>query len=150
MKTSQQGIDLIKNFESFRSRPYLDMNNVPTIGYGSTRLENGSRVTMANPEISLSRADSLLRLDVSKIEAHILKVVKVPLNQGQFDALVSFVYNLGPSAFDNSTLLKKLNASDYSGASAEFSKWDHDDGKVVIGLERRRLAEQALFNEVPK
>ncbi len=145
MKTSNAGVLLIKSFESFRSKPYLDGGGVPTIGYGSTRLADGSRVTLKTPAITEAEALKILLLYVDRIQAHISSVVKVPLSQGQFDALVSLVYNIGEPEFDDSTMLKLINRLNYHAAALEFPKWNHDNGKVVDGLTRRRLAEQSMF-----
>jgi GH24 family phage-related lysozyme (muramidase) len=139
-ETSQNGIDLIKSFEGLRTHTYKDAVGVPTIGYGHT----GSDVKMGQ-QISQAQAEQLLRGDLSKFEAAVRKEVKVPLTQGQFDALVSFTYNLGPNALHDSQLLKKLNAGDYAGAQAEFGKFVHAGGKVLPGLQRRREEEAALF-----
>jgi GH24 family phage-related lysozyme (muramidase) len=147
MKTSLNGIGLITDFEGFESKPYLDIVGVPTIGYGSTRYPSGKRVTINDPAISEGQAIALLQATLVEYENGVNQLAKVPLTQNQFDALTSFAYNLGVTAFASSTLLKKLNAKDYVGAANEFPKWNKAGGKVVAGLTRRRLAEQKLFKE---
>ena len=144
MKTSQSGIDLIKKFEGFRSKPYLDIVGVKTIGYGHACF-NGE----VPPDcISLSQADELLKSDLAKFESGVNALVKIPLIQNQFDALVSFAFNLGLGNLKSSTLLKKLNAKDISGAADEFHKWDLAGGKHVKGLLIRRMAEKELFERL--
>ncbi|MBK3870977.1 lysozyme [Stutzerimonas frequens] len=139
MHTSQNGLDLIKSFEGLRLSAYKDVVGVVTIGYGTT-----SGVKMGDT-ITKERAEELLREDVKRFEQQVQRLVKVPLTQGQFDALVSFVYNLGAGNLSNSTLLRLLNAGDYAGAGAQFERWNKAGGKVLAGLVRRRAAERALF-----
>jgi len=141
MHTSQKGLDLIKSFEGLRLSAYKCPADVWTIGYGTTAgVKQGQTITK-------ERADELLREDVARFEAQVLRLVKVPLTQGQFDALTSFVYNLGAGNLGNSTLLRLLNAGDYKGAAAQFDRWNKAGGKVLAGLVRRRAAERALFEE---
>lgn len=143
MHISQQGLDLIKSFEGLRLSAYKCPADVWTIGYGTTAgVKPGQAITK-------ERAEELLREDVARFEAQVLRLVKVPLTQGQFDALTSFVYNLGAGNLSNSTLLRVLNAGDYSGAAAQFDRWDKAGGKVLPGLVRRRAAERALFEGKP-
>lgn len=139
MHTSQKGLDLIKSFEGLRLSAYKDVVGVVTIGYGTT-----SGVKMGDT-ITKERAEQLLREDVERFEQQVLRLVRVPLSQGQHDALVSFVYNLGAGNLSNSTLLRLLNAGDYAGAAAQFDRWNKAGGKVLAGLVRRRAAERALF-----
>ncbi len=143
MKTSQKGIDLIKQFEGCRLVAYKCPAGIWTIGYGHTQ------GVKAGDKITRSKAESFLRSDLKKFEKGILNSVKVPLNQYQFDALISFTYNCGLGAFKSSTLLKKLNAGDYKGAGAEFLKWNKSNGRVLAGLKRRRKAEKVLFDKIP-
>jgi len=140
MRISQNGIVLIKKFEGCVLTAYKDIAGVLTIGYGHT----GSDVTQGL-HISQTRANELLRQDLTNFETGVNDCVKVPLNQNQFDALVSFSFNVGMSALRKSTLLKKLNGKDYTGAANEFDRWVHAGGKVVRGLQNRRDAEQLLF-----
>lgn len=140
MKISQKGLNLIKSFEGLELKAYKDSVGVVTIGYGST----GTHVSMGQT-LTVQQAEDLLRKDVSRFEEGVGKLVKVTINQNQFDALVSFSFNLGLGNLSSSTLLKKLNAGDYQGASLEFERWNKAGGKVLNGLTRRRLAEKELF-----
>lgn len=142
MKTSPKGIALIKSAEGLRLEAYPDpgTGDVPwTIGYGST-----SGVTR-NMVITKTQAEQMLAADLVRFERIVERLVRVPLNQGQFDALVSFTYNVGEGNFTESTLLRKLNAGDTAGAAEQFSRWVHAGGKVLPGLVTRRAAERALF-----
>ena len=146
MKISNSGLDLIKQFEGLSLKPYLDAVNIPTIGFGSTYYEDGTKVTLKDKPITEERATELLEFIANKtFSENINKVVKVPLNQNQFDALVSFAYNIGNKNFNWSTLLKKLNLSDYQGASLEFGRWNQTNGKILNGLVLRRQKERELF-----
>ena len=140
MNISQNGIDLVKSFEGLELKAYKDSVGVLTVGWGST----GSHVT-AGMTITKEQAEQLLKKDLERFEEGVSDLVKVPLNQNQFDSLVSFSFNLGLSNLKSSTLLKKLNASDYIGASKEFERWNRAGGKVLNGLTRRRIAERDLF-----
>ena len=146
MQISKNGLDLIKQFEGFYSTPYLCPAGIPTIGYGNIFYEDGTKVTLQDNPITEQRASELLEFIANKNFGRFVNItVKVPLNQNQFDALVSFAYNLGNGNLQQSTLLKKLNDSDYIGASLEFEKWNKSGGKVLKGLIKRRLAEKELF-----
>lgn len=139
-KTGPRGLALIKSFEGLRLQAYTCPAGVLTIGYGSTgpHVRPGMRITE-------QQADALLLSDLSRFEAAVTGAVRVPLTQAQFDALVSFTFNVGVAALRSSTLLRKLNAGDYAGAAAEFARWNKAGGKVLAGLTRRRAAERALF-----
>lgn len=142
MKTSPKGVALIKSAEGLRLKAYPDpgTGGLPwTIGYGST-----SGVTR-NMVITKTQAEQMLAADLVRFESAIERLARVPLNQSQFDALVSFTYNVGEGNFTKSTLLRKLNAGDTSGAAEQFSRWVHAGGKVLPGLVKRRAAERALF-----
>lgn len=140
---STNGIDLIKQFEGLRLNPYDDGVGVMTIGYGHT----GSGVKKG--KITEEEAEELLQKDIEKHQRAVQEAVKVPLTQEQFDALVSFAFNAGPTGFKRSTLVKKLNAGDLEGAAKEFSRWVYGTkgGKKVRlkGLEKRRAQEASLF-----
>ncbi len=138
MLISQAGINLIKQFEGCRLTAYKDAVGVVTIGYGHTPSKLGTTITQ-------EQAEQLLKEDLKKFEEGVLELVKVPLNQNQFDALVSFSFNLGIGALACSTLLKKLNAKQYQEAANEFSKWVNAGGKPLPGLVKRRQAEKELF-----
>lgn len=145
MKTSDKGLSLIQQFEGFRAKPYKCPAGVPTIGYGATYYPDGRRVTMADRPVSEADATAMLRSMLASYEAGVDRYVSVPLTQGQFDALVSFAYNLGLSALKSSTLLRLLNLRDYAGAAAQFGRWNRAGGKVLPGLTRRREAERQMF-----
>lgn len=145
MKTSDRGLALIKSFEGFRAKPYRCPAGVPTIGYGATYYPDGRRVTMQDKPVSDVDATDMLRSMLASYEAGVDRYVSVPLTQGQFDALVSFAYNVGLSALKNSTLLRLLNLRDYAGAAAQFARWNRAGGKVLPGLTRRREAERQMF-----
>ena len=145
LTTSPHGIAKIKKFEGFRGQAYQCSAEVWTIGYGSTRYKNGTEVKPGD-SIFKDEATKLLEHKLQSIyEPIIHKLVKVELNQNQFDALVSFVYNIGESQFKRSTLLKKLNKEDYRSAAEEFDKWVNAGGQKLQGLVNRREQEKILF-----
>lgn len=141
-RTSDAGISLIKRFEGLRLEAYLDAVGVWTIGYGHTGPDVFRGRTITEEE-----ADALLRKDLGSAENCVRAAVSVPISQGEFDALVSFVFNLGCGALRRSTLLRLLNGGDHDGAALEFAKWNKADGKVLAGLTRRRAAEAELFED---
>ena len=145
MKTSNKGKAIIKQYEGFRAKPYLCPANVPTIGYGATYYLDGRKVKLSDPAIGESDADKLLDKMLVKYEDAVNRYVQVPMTQNQFDALVSFCYNLGQENLRNSTLLKKLNNKDYNGAADQFLRWDKANGRVLAGLTKRRTDERKLF-----
>jgi GH24 family phage-related lysozyme (muramidase) len=142
MKTSAVGIALIKQFEGFSAIPYRDVVGKMTIGFG--HLIKPGEVFGA---VSSIEATSLLIKDVGFAEDCINKNVTAELDQNQFDALCSFVYNLGCANFLSSTLLKYVNLYNFELAAAEFGRWNHAGGKSIAGLTRRRAAEAALFEK---
>jgi GH24 family phage-related lysozyme (muramidase) len=144
MVTSEQGLALIKQFEGCRLTAYQDVVGVWSIGYGWTQPVDGV-VIHAGMQIDQVTADRLLLSGIGDYERGVSNLVRVPVSQSQFDALVSFVYNLGCRSLADSTLLKKLNQQDYMGAAAEFPRWNKAGGIVLAGLTSRRLAEQKLF-----
>ena len=148
MRSSQRLVDMIKAFEGFSAEPYLCPAKVWTIGHGTTRYPNGVFVGPQDPDITKGYAEQYLRADLVKFELGVSKAVTVPLSQNQFDALVSFAYNVGLGNLKSSTLLKLLNAGKYSDAALEFLKWDKAKGKALPGLTKRRKAEMDLFNTV--
>lgn len=139
MTYSERGLDLTRQFEGIRLEAYLDGGGVPTIGYGHTK---GVKL---GDECDMRQAVAWLREDVQEAVEAVNRLVKVKINQAQFDALVDFVFNLGQGAFSKSTMLRMLNAYDYVGAAGQFARWNKDNGKVVAGLTRRRAAEAKLF-----
>lgn len=145
MKTSSKGKAIIKQYEGFRAKPYLCPAKIPTIGYGATYYTDGRKVKLSDPAISEADADKLLDKMLVKYEDAVNRYVQVPMTQNQFDALVSFCYNLGQENLRNSTLLKKLNNKDYNGAADQFLRWDKANGKVLAGLTKRRTDERKLF-----
>jgi lysozyme len=139
MRINQAGLNLIKEFEGFRSHPYKCSAGVWTIGYGHTNKVNDNTMS-----ISLKQAEEVLKLDVQDAEKVVTKLVKVPLTENQFSALVSLVFNCGPNPL-KLTLGKKLNNADYIGAAKEFVKWNRSRSIILDGLTYRRIAEKKLF-----
>lgn len=144
MQTSEKGIALIKQFEGCKLTAYQDSVGIWTIGYGWTQPVDGKPIR-AGMTIKQETAERLLKTGLVSYESDVSRLVKAGLTQGQFDALVSFAYNLGARSLSTSTLLRKLNAGDYAGAADEFLRWNKAGGKVLNGLTRRREAERALF-----
>ena len=144
MQTSDKGIALIKEFEGCKLTAYQDSVGVWTIGYGWTQPVDGKPIR-AGMTIKQETAERLLKTGLVSYESDVSRLVKVGMTQGQFDALVSFTYNLGARSLSTSTLLRKLNACDYTGAAAEFMSWNKAGGKALKGLTRRREAERTLF-----
>ncbi len=148
MRLSDAGLITLKRHEGLSLEAYPDPGSKDgkpvTIGYGSTRRLDGGEWRVGE-RITEVEAAELLRRDAAGAETAVNRMVRVPLTQPQFDALVSFVYNVGAGAFESSTLLRKLNAGDYAGAAAQFDRWTYNDGRVMAGLQRRREAERALF-----
>lgn len=139
LSLSAAGLVGIANFEGFSDKAYIPVaGDVPTIGFGSTE-----GVKMGDT-ISVPKAIERLHRDTEKAESAIGRCVKVPLSQGEFDAFTSFAFNVGTEAFCSSTLVKKLNAGDYSGACQELKRWVYVDGRRVQGLVNRREAEFRL------
>lgn len=143
MKTSKTGIDLIKEFESCSLKAYKCPAGVLTIGYGHTGLVNGKPIT-SDMTITELLAETLLAIDLQKFENAVNKL-NLELNQNQFDSIISFIFNIGSGNFQSSTMLKKLKAKDYVGASNEFDKWIYAKGKKLAGLIKRRAKEKLLF-----
>lgn len=139
MITNDKGINLIKEFEGCRLKSYLCPAGIWTIGYGHTQ---GVKPDMVITQLD---AERFLRQDLKRFEDAISTLVKVSLTPNQFSSLVSFVYNVGINAFKNSTLLRKLNQKDYKGAANELLRWDKVNGKPLLGLTKRRIAEKDLF-----
>lgn len=140
MRCSDAGINLIREFEGFQPKPYDDIGGKPTVGYGHL-IKQGESFS----QISESQATSLLCSDLVTAEACIEDCVDVALTQNQFDALCSFVFNLGCLKLRGSTLLRILNKGAYDIAADEFPKWSRVGQNQVDGLLRRRLAEKLLF-----
>ena len=140
MNIGDKGIALIKGFEGFKAKAYLDGGGVPTIGFGTTKGVKMGQI------ITESQAETFLRRDISLAVTAVSNAVTVALSQDQFDSLVCFTYNVGIGAFKGSTLLKLLNSGHYDQVPAQLLRWDKDNGVVVAGLLRRRQAEGVLFS----
>lgn len=153
MKTSAAGIAFLKTWEGFSPNAYQDIAGVWTIGYGHTegfrdgRFNEGTRLTEC-------AAEALLREDLALREAAVLELVEAPLDQNEFDALVSFVYNIGVGGFRRSSVRRRINENDRAAAGDAFLLWNKAriGGKLreVRGLTRRRQAERALFLTPPR
>jgi len=157
MKTSENGRHLIEEFEGLFLEAYDDATDrvvLPhhkvigtlTIGYGHTSVAGPPRVYIGM-RISKSDADAILTADLASVEAEVSHLVKVPLNQNQFDALVSFQFNTGWLAHPHCSLLTAVNEGNYDVADIDFMLYDRANGKVLVGLDRRRHAEAALFKQ---
>ena len=136
---------MIKRWEGLRLHPYICPAGVPTIGYGSTRYENGIPVTMHDAPITEAKASSMLMKIAWKFADEVCEMISVNLTQNQFDALIDFAYNLGTGALRHSTLLRLINAGETRHAAGEFVKWCKCNGKTNQGLLRRRTEEHDLF-----
>lgn len=144
MHVSPSGVDLICNFEGLRLKAYDDGVGVWTIGYGTTKYPNGIRVKKGDT-CTLEQAKAYMQNDLKAFERTVNDAVNVSINQNQFDALVSLAYNIGATAFKNSTLVKRLNEGNYNAAANQFNVWVNAGGKHMQGLVNRRAAERTLF-----
>lgn len=144
MTVDSAGVDLIGQFEGLRLNAYDDGVGVWTIGWGTTVYPNGQKVKKCD-KITLDQAKQYKAHDLVKFEKAVNDAVKVSLNQNQFNALVSLAYNIGVSAFTNSTLLKRLNEGDYKAAADQFLVWVNAGGKRMQGLVNRRNKEREVF-----
>jgi|TARA_R110000824_G_scaffold285519_1_gene473712 lysozyme len=139
LNISQEGLDLIKKFEGCELTAYQDSVDVWTIGYGHTKgVEEGQEITQ-------DEAEEMLASELDEYEGYINDLVECALEQCQFDALVAWVYNLGPTNLRSSTLLKRLNSDDLEDVPDQIKRWNKAGGKVLAGLVRRREAESLLF-----
>lgn len=141
---SENGYALIRDFEGFRDKAYRDTGGVWTLGFGTIKYPDGRSVKQGDT-CTREQAEQWLKSDCRWVDACLDKYVKATISQNQFDALASFVYNIGESQFRSSTLLAKLNAGDYRVAAANFDRWIYDNGKIITGLVNRRAQEKALF-----
>ena len=139
MKTSAEGIALIKKFEGLELNSYQCSANVWTLGYGHTQ------GVAEGDSCSEEEAEIILVNDLKEFETYVNALVDVELDQNQFDALVAWTFNLGPTNLRTSTLLKKLNAGEYNDVPSEIKRWNRAGGQVLDGLIRRREAEALLF-----
>lgn len=145
MKINSKGIQLVKSFEGCLLNAYICPAGVPTIGFGATYYENGTKVKIGD-KITLERANELLEFQLQEFSKQVAKLIKVELTDNQFSALVSFAFNLGVGALAKSTLLKKVNANPADATiKEEFLKWVNAGGKKLTGLVRRRNAEYLLY-----
>jgi lysozyme len=137
--------EVIKQFEGFRSRPYLCPAKVPTIGYGTTHYKDGRPVRLSDAPVTKLQASDMLLAEAYRCGKSVLRLISVPLTDGEYAALISFVYNLGSGRLEASTLRARLNRGDYDGAAEQFEKWVYAGGEKLSGLVLRRKAEQDLF-----
>ena len=156
MKVSQKCINQIKQDEGVRNRPYQCPALLWTVGVGHVIDPNHAKVKLADRKqlpipaswdrvLSNDEIDEILRKDLNRFEKGVLRLIKVPLTQGQFDALVSFSFNVGLGNLQNSTLRMKLNRGDYEGAAEQFLVWTKAGGKGLKGLVIRRTHEKEMF-----
>ena len=146
MKLNTQGYRLICMFEGFSAKPYLCSAKVPTIGYGNTYYLNGRRVSLLDKPITELEAFEMFKAIADKFADKVSKLVTTPVDQNQFNALVSLSYNIGPANFQKSTLLRKVNFNHNDPSiRAEFLKWNKAGGQVLKGLTIRRTAEADLY-----
>jgi len=139
LKTSQEGISLIKSFEGCELTAYRCSANVPTIGFGHTAgVSDGDTCTQ-------EEAETMLAEDLEEFEDYVKNYVEPELQQNEFDALVAWTYNLGPKNLSESTLLKELNAGNLEEVPRQMKRWNRAGGEVLDGLIRRREAESRLF-----
>lgn len=146
MKLDSKGYELIKGFEGLSLKPYLCSAGVPTIGYGNTFYTNGIMVTIKDAPITKEKANEMLKVIADSFALKVSKIVPNNLTQNQFNALVSFAFNLGVQALTNSTLLRlvKINPND-ANIAKQFLRWNNAGGKVIDGLTKRRIKESALY-----
>lgn len=144
--TSNKGLNLIKKYEGLKLKPYLCPARVSTIGYGATYYEDGRKVALTDKSITKERAEQLLAFQLRNYENAVNRYVLKEINQNQFDALVSFCFNLGIGALQKSTLLKKINKNPKDKTiRTEFLKWSFAGGKQLKGLINRRTEESNLY-----
>ena len=146
MKLNNKGYDLIVKHEGLSLKPYLCPAKIPTIGYGNTYYPNGKRVTLLDEPITKEYALEIFKEIANRFAKAVSKLVVVPLNQNQFNALVSFAYNVGMANFQKSTLLKKVNKNkDDISIELEFNKWVFAKGVKLNGLVKRRKDESNVY-----
>jgi len=145
-KLSQKGLDLIKQFEGLKLKPYLCPASIPTIGFGNTYYPDGTKVKLTDTPITKEKAEELLKFLLVTYEKAVDSFCRDDISQGNFDALTSFAYNLGNGNLQKSTLIKKVNANPLDVTIAdEFMKWNKANGTVLKGLTLRRQAEANLY-----
>lgn len=141
---SEKGYAIIREFEGFKDEAYLDTGGVWTIGFGTIKYPNGQRVKKGDT-CTREQAEQWLKNDCKWVDACLDKYVTAKPTQNQFDALASFVYNIGETAFAKSTMLTLLNQNNFTAAANQFDRWVFDNGKRITGLANRRTKEKALF-----
>jgi lysozyme len=141
---SEQGFSIIREFEGFRANAYLDTGGVWTIGFGTIKYPNGTKVK-AGDTCTRGQAELWLKNDCQWVDACLNKYVKTGINQNQFDALASFVYNVGETSFTKSTMLTLINKGQLKAAASQFDRWVYDNGVKINGLVNRRLKEREMF-----
>ena len=142
---SQSGLSLIKRFEGLKLKPYLCPAGIPTISIGCTYYEDGTKVRMTDAPISEARATDIFLNVIKHYERSVDSFCRDDINQNQFDALVSFSFNVGLGTLQRSTLRQKVLRGDMEGAAEELLKYCMAGGKVLKGLQKRRIDERALF-----
>ena len=146
MKLDSKGYSLIKEFEGFSDRPYKCSAGIPTIGYGNTFYPDGKRVSMLDKQITREYADEIFRNVADNFAFKVSKLIKSKVTQNQFNALVSFAYNVGIGNLEKSTLLKLVNINPNDAMIAkQFLRWNKAKGKELKGLTNRRIKESALY-----
>ena len=146
MKLDSKGYDLIKEYEGFSDRPYKCSAGIPTIGYGNTFYPDGKRVSMLDKQITREYADEIFRNVADNFAFKVSKLIKSKVTQNQFNALVSFAYNVGIGNLEKSTLLKLVNINPNDAMIAkQFLRWNKAKGKELKGLTNRRIKESALY-----
>lgn len=151
MRVSKNGLNLIKQFEAFEAKPYLDAVKVPTIGYGSTYYPNGRKVTMRDAPITEQQASEIMEFIANKDFGSVINVLLAKqikegkISQNMFDALVSLAYNIGTKAITKSSVIRLLRAGDKVGAAKAMLAWNKAGGRILTGLSRRREKEKDLF-----
>ena len=141
---SEKGYAIIREFEGFKAEAYLDTGGVWTIGFGTIKYPNGQRVKKGDT-CTREQAEQWLKNDCKWVDDCLDKYVTAKTTQNQFDALASFVYNIGETAFAKSTMLTLLNQNNFTAAANQFDRWVFDNGKRITGLANRRTKEKALF-----
>jgi lysozyme len=150
MKLSKEGTKFLQEQEDFRSKPYLDGGDVPTVGFGTTRYPSGKKVSLSDPPLSFQQAEAIFRINLVSYEEAVTSAMDINLEQHEFDALVSLCYNIGISAFKKSTLVKIADRKDgMMQEAAQILRWNKDNGVEVRGLVNRRRRERCMFLGLP-
>lgn len=145
MKINEAGLDIIKYYEGWSSRPYKCPAGIATIGYGSTWDIDGQKVDMRHKKITKDHGEALLLRELRHVDHAIRKLVTAELTANMYSSLASIIYNIGSGNFQRSTLRMKLNRGWYEDAANEFPKWRRAGGRILKGLVKRRAKERELF-----